>query len=155
VAICSCETPVLIRATERNIPEDGILHSHRRENLKSYIALTGCALWRTRDVSPVRYELGFYIPEDGILHSHRRERLKSYTAIISLSITDRYSVFRKVRTSDFTQQSHPLPQLTDTVFSVRYEPQILHSNYNPLAQLTDTVFSVRYEPQILHSNHIP
>jgi hypothetical protein len=21
-------------------------------------------------VSPVRYELGFYIPEDGILHSH-------------------------------------------------------------------------------------
>jgi hypothetical protein len=24
-----------------DIPEDGILHSHRRENLKSYIALTG------------------------------------------------------------------------------------------------------------------
>jgi hypothetical protein len=23
------------------IPEDGIFHSHRRENLKSYIALTG------------------------------------------------------------------------------------------------------------------
>jgi hypothetical protein len=30
-------------------------------------------------VSPVRYELGFYIPEDGILHSHRREELKSDT----------------------------------------------------------------------------
>jgi hypothetical protein len=29
-------------------------------------------------VSPVKYELGFYIPEDGILHSHRREILKSY-----------------------------------------------------------------------------
>jgi hypothetical protein len=26
------------------IPEDDILHSHRRENLKSYIALTGWAL---------------------------------------------------------------------------------------------------------------
>jgi hypothetical protein len=26
------------------IAEDGILHSHRRENLKSYIALTGWAL---------------------------------------------------------------------------------------------------------------
>jgi hypothetical protein len=25
-------------------------------------------------VSPVKYELGFYIPEDGILHSHRREK---------------------------------------------------------------------------------
>jgi hypothetical protein len=29
-------------------------------------------------VSPVRYELGFYIPEDDILHSHCRENLKSY-----------------------------------------------------------------------------
>jgi hypothetical protein len=28
---------VLTRATWRNIPEDAILHSHRRENLKSYI----------------------------------------------------------------------------------------------------------------------
>jgi hypothetical protein len=29
-------------------------------------------------VSPVKYELGFYIPEDDILHSHRRENLISY-----------------------------------------------------------------------------
>jgi hypothetical protein len=28
-------------------------------------------------VSPVKYELGFYIPEDNILHGHRRENLKS------------------------------------------------------------------------------
>jgi hypothetical protein len=28
-------------------------------------------------VSPVRYELGFYIPEGGILHSYRRVNLKS------------------------------------------------------------------------------
>jgi hypothetical protein len=32
----SSETSVLARATQRNILEDGILHSHRRENLKSY-----------------------------------------------------------------------------------------------------------------------
>jgi hypothetical protein len=32
-------TAVLTRATRRNIPEDTILHSHRRENLKSYINL--------------------------------------------------------------------------------------------------------------------
>jgi hypothetical protein len=32
-------------------------------------------------VSPVKYELSFYIPGDGILHSHRRENLKSYIAL--------------------------------------------------------------------------
>jgi hypothetical protein len=26
------------------IPEDGILHSHRREKFKPYVALTGCYL---------------------------------------------------------------------------------------------------------------
>jgi hypothetical protein len=29
------------RATRRNIPEDTFLHSHRRENLKSYYKLRG------------------------------------------------------------------------------------------------------------------
>jgi hypothetical protein len=32
----SSETSVLTRTTQRNNPEDTILHSHRRENLKSY-----------------------------------------------------------------------------------------------------------------------
>jgi hypothetical protein len=35
-ALSSFETSVL--TTRRNIPEDAILHSHRRENLESYIA---------------------------------------------------------------------------------------------------------------------
>jgi hypothetical protein len=43
-AIRSSETSVLTRATRRNIPKVGILHSHLRKNLKSYTALTGYAL---------------------------------------------------------------------------------------------------------------
>jgi hypothetical protein len=63
------------------IPEDGILHSHRLENLKYYIALTGWALKRKSHVFLVRCELDFYITEDGVLHSHRRENLKSYITL--------------------------------------------------------------------------
>jgi hypothetical protein len=35
-ALSSSETSVLTRATRRNFPEYATLHSHRRENLKSY-----------------------------------------------------------------------------------------------------------------------
>jgi hypothetical protein len=43
-AISSSETPVPTRVTRRNTPEDDILHSQHRENLKCYIALNGWAL---------------------------------------------------------------------------------------------------------------
>jgi hypothetical protein len=36
-ALSSSETSVFTRATRSNIPENTILHSHRRENLKSYM----------------------------------------------------------------------------------------------------------------------
>jgi hypothetical protein len=80
IVTSSSEISVVTKATRHHIPEDDILHSYRRENLKSYIALTGWALYRRRNVSRVRYELFLYIPGDGIFHSHRRENLKSYIA---------------------------------------------------------------------------
>jgi hypothetical protein len=52
-------------------------------------------------VSPVKYELGFYIPEDDILHSHRRENLKSYICVYVRLYTEWCSwkiVFSSVQT---------------------------------------------------------
>jgi hypothetical protein len=39
-SVSPSEMYVPTRATRRHIPEGDMLHSHRRENLKSYIALT-------------------------------------------------------------------------------------------------------------------
>jgi hypothetical protein len=46
-------------------------------------------------VSPVKYELGFYIPEDDILHSHHRENLKSYIMkLVRVEIVCRSFLYR-------------------------------------------------------------
>jgi hypothetical protein len=47
-------------------------------------------------VSPVSYELGFYIPEEGILHSHRRENLKSYILVLTKFLVFLLQISRQI-----------------------------------------------------------
>jgi hypothetical protein len=45
-------------------------------------------------VSPVKYEMGFYIPEDDILHSDRRNNLKHSMAFLLYHIAIWYLLCR-------------------------------------------------------------
>jgi hypothetical protein len=77
---------VLTRATRLNIPEDTILHSHHRENLKYYnanvvpsspflVTLMMGAVFSSETSVLIR-PLPHHIPEDGIRHSGRGENFK-------------------------------------------------------------------------------
>jgi hypothetical protein len=52
--LVSYETSVLTRAIRHNIQENTILHSHRRENLKSYIGTTSSPILVTRMMEELR-----------------------------------------------------------------------------------------------------
>jgi hypothetical protein len=72
----SSETSVLTRATRPNILEDTILHSHRRENPKSYSVVPSSPILFTllkeelssSETSVLKGATWCNIPEDDILH---------------------------------------------------------------------------------------
>jgi hypothetical protein len=66
--LSSSETSVLTRATWRNIPEDRIRHSHRRENLKSYCAFNFTSVSRGNDDSSCNFHENFALYIDTIRH---------------------------------------------------------------------------------------
>jgi hypothetical protein len=84
-ALSSSETSVLTKATWLIIPNDDffIVTPSKPQILHDINRLGSLA---RRNVSPVRYEPGFYIPEDDILHSHRSEHLKSYMVLTGWTV---------------------------------------------------------------------
>jgi hypothetical protein len=70
-ALTSSETSVLTRATRRNIPEDIVLHSHRRENLKSYNPIPHCLISHAYGDS-----FTFYFTPQGAMLQTGRSRVR-------------------------------------------------------------------------------
>jgi hypothetical protein len=81
VALVGTDVSEELSATQRNISEDAILHSHRRENLKSYVPSSPILVTRmlealsSSETSVLTRETWHNIPEGAILHSHHRENL--------------------------------------------------------------------------------
>jgi hypothetical protein len=82
----SSETSVLTRATRRNNPEDTILHSHRRENLKSYMF---CYVLHLHYVTPwTAYQLQYLIYEFNYIRRMLSSGMLRRAALVSTEFSE-------------------------------------------------------------------
>jgi hypothetical protein len=101
-AICSSKTSVLIRATRRHIPEDGILRSHRHENLQSHAS---CLPEGTVEFRPVTYKFACALRATELSYLLARAKFEIRRVYHSLyenslklpSVTIRLTSFKSIR----------------------------------------------------------
>jgi hypothetical protein len=105
--LCSSETSVLTRAIRRTIPEDGILHSHRLENLKYYKIFV--VLWKSTyfrwNNSPPFSELKNRLSKKSELRSKQNKVIYLNVGWLSPDCT---AVCRRSQISSWPQPWEPL-----------------------------------------------
>jgi hypothetical protein len=147
----SSETSVLTRATQRDIPDDTILHSHRRENLKSYSVKQFCTREETRleiftavtmkngvvwDVTPCgscknRRLLGYKNPirtsqETHYVFATEPSQLMLWKISIFTAATMKVAVFWDIRTQFLPHRRHIRSSLQSPP-SLRWRAQPVHA----------------------------
>jgi hypothetical protein len=88
-AIRPSETSAHTRSTWRHIPEDGILHSHRRKNLKSYMYLRiSMFVFKSAKGLPTEVH-GFTFFQNGtrVIQRQRGEWLKAWFYLSAIQLT--------------------------------------------------------------------